>query len=64
MDPKLAETIARINAEHPTNVVDAANDPSPSQDASTTPKRDLFAEMYPILTKKLLRGKDGGIGQH
>ena len=26
MDPKLAETMARIEAEHPAHVVDAAND--------------------------------------
>ena len=37
MDPKLAETMARIKAEHPAPAVDAANDSHISEQVATTP---------------------------
>ena len=52
VDKILAENLASAKRKR----AEAANDP-------TQPKRDLFAEMYPLLTKKLQRGKDGGATQ-
>ena len=41
MDPKLAETMERIKAEHPAHVVDAANDPNALEEkvAVSAPKK-------------------------
>ena len=52
VDKILAENLADAKRKR----AEATNDP-------TQPKRDLFAEMYPLLAKKLRRGKGGGVGQ-
>lgn len=52
VDKILAENLADAKRKK----AEAANDP-------TQQKRDLFAEMYPILSKKLRQDK-GAAGQH
>lgn len=54
-EEKFAELMARIGAEHPEPAVRATTGPIPEEIPATEPKRDLFAQMYPLLAKKLHR---------
>lgn len=47
MDPKLAETMKRIKAEHPSPVVDVADETEVSKQIVTTPRQEKKKRIDP-----------------
>ena len=67
MDPKLAKILAEhaVPREKKASEEIAANDPSHDASAANTAEEIpvLFAQMYPLLTKKLRKRRGGGMAQ-